>query len=215
MAANFTRQSPIVTARMCNFNKQTRKNMMKTLLVAVGIACCTISTALAQPLPTKANHAPADFSYQAPANEGGDLKTNKLYFSYGFGFPALFELNLEERIQRGQHELEMGVGITPIIVAYEAHIFTNYLYHLNTHSGGYVGLGLRSGFVKELLSEHSSNHDHVAFYVQPNFVLGKFWNKSKKNNNFLQLSISPGVYDMSNGKWMTFPLLTVSKGFDL
>lgn len=159
-----------------------------------------------------------DQDYFSPVSErkGEVAKTSEKfvrdeygYFTYGFGFPALFGINLGKRVQSHHHGFEFGVGAVPLFFAYELHTFASYLFYPspNLDSQVYIGFGARAGY-----GNTSDNHfTKGEFYGAPGIIFGRSMRGKKDGNRFMQIAVAPAILTEHGLK--AFPSVSVSYGY--
>lgn len=131
------------------------------------------------------------------------------YFSYGFGFPRLFFLNIGSRIQEGHNGFEYGIGVTPLVFIYDVHAFVSYLYYPkpNLNSQFYFGLGLSGGYASLVGGQWK---DAEGFFA-PGFILGKSYKNDNIEKKFVQVSCAPAGY--VKGKFRIVPSISICYGY--
>ena len=108
------------------------------------------------------------------------------YWGIGVGIPTLVSVKFGHREQKGRHGFEYGVGMTPLVVVTEGHVFGSYLYYPNPDltSQSYVGVGLRAGGLLDTR--------HKFGYIAPGVMLGKEYKAGPKSRRFVQVAFGPG-----------------------
>jgi len=146
---------------------------------------------------------------QAEESETPEQKVDQSYgyYSIGAGFPSIFTLNVGKKVQHHHHGFEGGIGVTPLIIAIEGHIYANYLYfpYPNLDSQIYVGLGGQAGYGVETIDWRGN-----IGYFKPQFLLGKEYLTGRSEKRFIQAAIGGG-YLTTRGSHF-FPSLIVSYG---
>lgn len=118
------------------------------------------------------------------------------YLGLGVGIPTFFSVKLGHREQAHNHGFEYGIGMTPLVVTNEVHLFGSYLYYPqpSMESQMYVGCGLRGGIlVKKKKKKEKYKHYE---YVAPGLIFGKeFGNHSNKEESrrFWQAALGFGA----------------------
>lgn len=130
------------------------------------------------------------------------------YFTYGFGLPGIFGLNLGMRNQHHHHGYEFGIGAVPLVVVYEFHTFASYLYYPKPalDSQFYLGLGLRAGYAN--LTEQKLKRG--AGYIAPGMIFGKSY-QADSGTRFFQVAFSPAAY--AKNKVRFTPSINISYGY--
>lgn len=131
------------------------------------------------------------------------------YFSHGASFPCIYSLNFARRVQHNHDGYEIGIGGSPVLFAYEAHAFLNYLYFPkpNLDSEFYFGIGAQGGYASFTTNKFGKGVGFLA----PNLVFGKSFYKAENDRRFVQLNVAPGFY--AQEKWRRVPSLSVSYGY--
>jgi len=140
---------------------------------------------------------------QRDASHAVDCKP-KIYFGYSFGFPTFLGLEL---IARPNQNFELGIGVSPLVYVYEIHAIMNYRFYFRhtKPSSSYLRLGGRVGMAGW---DREYFHGSTKFYVTPVLSLGK-----DQGSNFVQVSVSPGIYSITRKKFKFVPAIVISKGF--
>ncbi len=146
---------------------------------------------------------------QAEEDKAPEQKVDQSYryYSIGAGFPSIFTLNVGRRVQHQHHAFESGIGITPLIIAIEGHIYANYLYFPNPNpdSQFYVGLGGQAGYGVETIDWRRG-----IGYFKPQFLLGKEYLTGRSEKRFIQAAIGGGYFTTRGS--LFYPNLIVSYG---
>ncbi|MCI0382370.1 MAG: hypothetical protein L0207_04900 [Chlamydiae bacterium] len=147
---------------------------------------------------------------ETPAsNECKDIDDQYGYFSFSFGFPALFGLNIGYRSQHNHNGFEIGGGVVPLVFIYELHAYTSYLYYPkpSLDSQFYFGLGVRGGYANCM----GNKWRRGAGYIAPGIILGKSYLNPKNDKRFFQVAVSPTAY--THKKFRFAPSINISYGY--
>ncbi|NGX50469.1 MAG: hypothetical protein K1060chlam2_00315 [Chlamydiae bacterium] len=129
------------------------------------------------------------------------------YFSIGVGFPSIISLDLGTRIQHNHNGFDVGIGVTPLILIIEGHLYANYLLFPkpNLDSQYYFGIGAKVG-VGALTYKWNK---HLG-YVTPQILIGKEYLMEKNEKRFIQASLGGAYFTTKGNKFL--PTLQVSYG---
>ncbi len=138
-----------------------------------------------------------------------DIHDRYGYFTYGFGLPGIFGLNLGMRNQHNHHGFEYGVGVVPLIFVYEIHAFTSYLYYPSPslESQFYFGLGLRGGYANLTNNKWEKGEGYAA----PGMIFGKSYHTKEESSRFFQVAFSPAAFAKKKVRFA--PSINVSYGY--
>ena len=147
-----------------------------------------------------------DEPQETPVSE---IKDRYGYYSYGFGLPALLNLNIGSRMQKGHNGFEAGIGVTPLVFIYDYHAFVSYLYYPKPSktAESYIGLGLRGGYVNGLGNKWKRGKGYMA----PGIIVGKNFIHNNKDKRFIQVAVSPVAF--ANGEFRFAQSINISYGF--
>lgn len=177
------------------FSNKMEKKMNKTILILMFFVCGIFNL-----------HADEEVNECVPCENVSDSFG---YFTFDFGVPALFGTDVGFRAQFHHHGIDVGVGVVPLVVVYDAHAFANYLYYPTPclSSQFYMGVGVRGGVA------NSIDRDWVKYkgYVAPGIILGKSHMTGSGDPQFVQIAVYPGIY--ADNRIRFAPAINISYGF--
>lgn len=143
------------------------------------------------------------FCNEEPSTE---VKNSFPYWGVGVGIPTLASVKFGNRMQTNHHGFDYGIGLTPLIIVTEGHIFGSYIFYPkpNLDSQMYVGVGLRMGGF--------FNSRHKFGYIAPGVMIGKEF-VTYSGRRFLQVAFGPVSLTTEGCKSMSSVSVAFGYGF--